>query len=128
LALDGFNFYVKFYFRTIISLCLELPTEVTEALAKISSLVQSTIKPLEESIAKAKVIQEKIKELESSAFNLSQEEVDKMKKVSSKKIEDAISLHNSIEKIKKESGYLTKAEAENLSTLMELSKSKLPLN
>jgi hypothetical protein len=83
---------------------------------------------LEESIAKAKVIQEKIKELELSAFYLSQEEVDKMKKISSKKIEDAISLHNSIQQIKKETGYLTKPEAEKLTILMELSKSKLPVN
>jgi hypothetical protein len=83
---------------------------------------------LEESIAKAKVIQEKIKELESSAFYLSQEELDKMKKMSAKKIEEAVSLHNSIEQIKKETGYLTKAEAEKLSILLELSKSKLPLN
>jgi len=83
---------------------------------------------LEESIAKAKVIQETIKELESSAFYLSQEEVDKMKKISSKKIEDAISLHNSIQQIKEETGYLTKAEAKKLTILMELSKYKLPLN
>jgi hypothetical protein len=83
---------------------------------------------LEESIAKAKVIQEKIKELESSAFYLSQEKVDKMKKISSKKIEDAISLHNSIQQIKEETGYLTKAEAKKLTILMELSKFKLPLN
>ena len=83
---------------------------------------------MEESIAKAKVIQETIKELESSAFYLSQEEVDKMKKISSKKIEDAISLHNSIQQIKEETGYLTKAEAKKLTILMELSKYKLPLN
>jgi hypothetical protein len=51
-----------------------------------------------------------------------------MKKISTKKIEDAISLHNSIQQIKKETGYLTKAEAEKLSILMELSKSKLPVN
>jgi hypothetical protein len=101
---------------------------VAETLAKISSLVQSTIKPLEESIAKAKVIQEKIKKLESSAFYLSKEEVDKMKKNSAKKIEEAISLHNSIDQIKNEMGYLTKVEVEKLAILMELSKSKLPLN
>jgi hypothetical protein len=83
---------------------------------------------LEESISKAKVIQEKIEKLESSAFYLSQEEVDKMKKISSKKIEEAISLHNSIQQIKKETGYLTKAEVEKLTILRELSKSKLPLN
>ena len=66
--------------------------------------------------------------LDSCAFYLSQDEVDKMKKISTKKIEDAISLHNSIQQIKKETGYLTKAEAEKLSILMELSKSKLPVN
>jgi hypothetical protein len=116
-------FLLKFVF-----LCLGLPAEVAETLAKISSLVQSTIKPLEESISKAKVIQEKIEKLESSAFYLSQEEVDKMKKNSAKKIEEAISLHNSIDQIKNESGYLSKAEADKLLNLMELSKSKLPLN
>jgi hypothetical protein len=107
---------------------LGLPTEVAETLAKVSSLVQSTIKPLEKSISKAKVILEKIKKLESSAFYLSQEEVDKMKKISAKKIEEAVSLHDSIEQIKKETGYLTKAEVEKLAILRELSKSKLPLN
>jgi hypothetical protein len=107
---------------------LGLPAELTETLNEITSLVRSKIKLLQEKVAKAKVIQEKIKQFESPLFYSTLKEMEKLKKMSAQKVEEAISLQNSIEQIKNETGYLTKADAEKLSNLMELTNSKLPLN
>jgi hypothetical protein len=107
---------------------LGLPAELTETLNEITSLVRSKIKLLQEKVAKAKVIQEKIKQFESPLFFSTLKEMEKLKKMSAQKVEEAISLQNSIEQIKNETGYLTKADAEKLSNLMELTNSKLPLN
>ena len=107
---------------------LGLPAELTETLNEITSLVRSKIKLLQEKVAKAKVIQEKIKQFESPLFYSTLKEMEKLKKMSAQKVEEAISLHNSIEQIKNETGYLTKADAEKLSNLMELTNSKLHLN
>jgi hypothetical protein len=101
---------------------------LTETLSEITSHVRSKIKLLQEKVAKAKVIQEKIKQFESPLFYSTLKEMEKLKKMSAQKVEEAISLQNSIEQIKNETGYLTKADAEKLSNLMELTNSKLPLN
>ena len=108
--------------------CIGLPTELTKTLDEITSLVRSKIKLLKEKVLKAKIIQEKIKHLESPLFYSTLKEMEKLKKMSAQKVEEAISLHNSIEQIKNETGYLTKADAEKLSNLMELTNSKLHLN
>ena len=102
-----------------------LPSDVKDTLANISTFVQTKVNFLSTKLSKAKVIMEKIKELESQT--LSPKDIEAMKVQSEQKIEEAIALHSEINKLKKDTSFLANDEIERLSALIATSKTSLYL-
>ena len=99
---------------------------MTDTLANISTFVSSKVNFLSTKLSMAKVIMEKMKELESQ--NLNPKDIEAVKVQSERKIEEAITLHSAINKLKQDPGFMTNGDIERLSALIETYKNSSYLN
>ena len=97
-----------------------------DTLANISTFVSSKVNFLSVKLSMAKAIMKKIKALQSQI--LSPKDIEDLKEQSEWKVEEAIALHSTINKLRKEPGFMTNDEIERLSALIETSKNSSYLN
>ena len=104
---------------------LDLPSDVTEALDDLSAVVKSKVQELEDKLAKAKSILEKVIELKTSENFLSSQE---MKTMTEKRAVDFlmfITFRELQQRWKDEHGFLEMDEIEKMTALAEHIRSKL---
>ena len=100
---------------------LELPSDVILTL----ELVNSKVYHLEEKLSNAKIILEKIRELENSPKFLSLQDMETFKETSAEKVEDAIALQATIKALRNEKDFLSVEEIKKMTSIFEAAKSKL---
>jgi hypothetical protein len=74
---------------------------------------------LEEKLSQANKFHEKITELENSASFLNQADIENIQEKTSQKVQAAISLNTTLEELKRDPGFLSKAEVDRMTILKE---------